>query len=404
MPRIAFLAVSFLIALPCFGAESDALAIDAALQARHLPFGTVLDPIFAASDSDRITGYTRCGDSAIWTGHYLAAEAFRYKVTGSSDALDNVRAALAGIQLLVDVTGTDLLARCAVPVDSPYLPGIAQEEAHNGVYAGSINQQSYNWIGHTSRDEYVGVFFGLGVAHQMVNDAQVQASIESLATRMAAFLETNAWIAVMPDGAIGAEFLTRPDEQLALLQVARRVNSNRFSSAYKRLETEAPLAIAPVAVDVQDVHGSYFKFNLDYIGLYTLIGNESSFIPRLFYRAAYAVLRRATENHQNPHFNMIDRALTGANAGRDADTAAYLDQWLQRPRRDAYVDLTGTVASCSGGEACQPIPIGQRVPTDFLWQRDPFQLSGAGSGLIESAGIDYLLPYWMARYYGVIRE
>ena len=33
---------------------------------------------------------------------------------------------------------------------------------------------------------------------------------------------------------------------------------------------------------------------------------------------------------------------------------------------------------------------------------DPFQLKGGGSGIIENAGVDYLLPYWMARYYGVI--
>jgi uncharacterized protein (TIGR03437 family) len=42
------------------------------------------------------------------------------------------------------------------------------------------------------------------------------------------------------------------------------------------------------------------------------------------------------------------------------------------------------------------------VSTDYLWQRSPFQLSGGGSGRIENAGIDYILPYWMARYYGLI--
>jgi uncharacterized protein (TIGR03437 family) len=43
-----------------------------------------------------------------------------------------------------------------------------------------------------------------------------------------------------------------------------------------------------------------------------------------------------------------------------------------------------------------------RPPTDFLWQRNPFQLAGGGNGFIEEPGIDYILPYWMARYYGVI--
>jgi hypothetical protein len=35
-------------------AESDALAINANIQARHLPYGTILDPIFTLTDSDQI--------------------------------------------------------------------------------------------------------------------------------------------------------------------------------------------------------------------------------------------------------------------------------------------------------------------------------------------------------------
>jgi len=42
-----------------------------------------------------------------------------------------------------------------------------------------------------------------------------------------------------------------------------------------------------------------------------------------------------------------------------------------------------------------------RPPTDFLWQRTPFLLRAGGAGTIETAGIDYILPYWMGRYYGV---
>jgi hypothetical protein len=45
-----------------------------------------------------------------------------------------------------------------------------------------------------------------------------------------------------------------------------------------------------------------------------------------------------------------------------------------------------------------------QVRTDFLWQRSPFLLFGGGEGLIEGPGIDYILPYWMARYYGVLTE
>ena len=78
---------------------------------------TLLDPLFASPTSDQIIGYTRCGDSALWTGAYLAAEAFRYKVTQSPEALQNVKTALAGLKALSDVTGDNRLARCMVPAE-----------------------------------------------------------------------------------------------------------------------------------------------------------------------------------------------------------------------------------------------------------------------------------------------
>src|SRR5438309_1709040 len=114
-----------LAGLPCRAAEGDALAISANIQSRHLPFGAILDPLFTLTDSDQVASYTRCGDSALWTGHYLAAEAFRYKVTQSPDALNNVKGALAGLKGLTDVTGTNLLARCMVPINSPYAAPIS---------------------------------------------------------------------------------------------------------------------------------------------------------------------------------------------------------------------------------------------------------------------------------------
>jgi hypothetical protein len=63
--------------------EPDALAISANILARHLPSVTLLDPIYASPASTQIIAYTRCGDSALWTGAWLAAESFRYKVTQS---------------------------------------------------------------------------------------------------------------------------------------------------------------------------------------------------------------------------------------------------------------------------------------------------------------------------------
>src|SRR5262245_12050140 len=159
---IAVIVLSTLFSGAAFASEADAIAISQNIRARHMPFGTILDPIFATPDSDEIVGYTHCGDSAIWTGHYLAAEAFRYNVTRSPEALDNVTAALGGLESLLDVTGTNLIARCLISTSSPYAQGIIQEEASHGIYQNK--QFGWYWIGGTSRDQYSGVLFGLGVA------------------------------------------------------------------------------------------------------------------------------------------------------------------------------------------------------------------------------------------------
>ena len=58
--------------------------------------------------------------------------------------------------------------------------------------------------------------------------------------------------------------------------------------------------------------------------------------------------------------------------------------------------------TCSSTEACNPVPVPIRPTGEFIWQDDPFQLSGGGYDTIESPGVDYVLPYWMGRYYGVI--
>ena len=377
--------------------EADALAISANIQAKHLPFGTVLDPIYASASSDQITGYTRCGDSAIWTGHYLAAEAFRYGVTGSPDALANAKGAVAGLKLLADVTGTNLLARCLAPKNSPFAAGIASEEKANGIYTNS--SAGYIWVGNTSRDQFVGAFFGLAVAYDQITDAPTRAAIADLVTRFVGFLSGHGWNIAMPDGSVSTTFLLRPDELLMLMQVAEHVNPSALSAADKLMRPALVGAMGiPITVDTLS-NSSYFKFNLDYITLYNLIRLESGDALSV-YRQAYSVLRNYTAAHQNAFFDTIDLGLNGVDQQRDRETTALLDEWLLRRRRDQYVDNTSLVKVC-GSEACAPILVPMRSPTDFLWQRDPFQLYGGGQGQIESAGIDYILPYWMSRYYGL---
>ena len=392
--------------------QTDADAISANIRALHLPYGTMADPGFASTDPasadyNTLVSYNRTGDGAIWTGHYLAAESYRYAVTQSADALDAVRNAMNGVQSLIDVTSPadpDVLARSWVPQNSPYLGKIQTDEGHNGLYPSVYNGEPVYWIGNTSRDQYAGIFFGLAVAYDLVPDAPLRAQAASLVTRMLDYLIAHGWSVQMPNGEFSTTFMSRPDQQLTLLQIGRHVNPAKYEAVYTAFAAANAASVSvPVRTECQDTYGSYFKFNLDYISFFDLVRLEPAGSPYLiFYTNAYSVLRQCTAKHQNAHFNMVDRALRGANGRRDADTRDFLGLWLQRSRRDYFTDVSGKYAVCGTNRACDIVAVNDRPNTDFLWQRSPQLLYGGGDGTVETAGIDYLLPYWMGRYYGVI--
>src|SRR5262245_38125381 len=197
----------FFTALNLQASEMDALKISTNIQALHMPYGTILDPVFGSADPNspdysRIVSYARAGDSAIWTGHYLAAEAFRYRATRDSGALENAWSAVRGIHALLDITGSGVLARCLIPEDSLGAAAIQNEEGRHGINYNSLDGVSYFWIGNTSRDQYSGVMFGLGVAYDMIDNVDMKNFIRADVTRILNYLLAHSWNVVMPDGAI----------------------------------------------------------------------------------------------------------------------------------------------------------------------------------------------------------
>ena len=397
--------------------EQKAEEISDRIQKQHTPFKTILDPQFESPSSAAIQNYARAGDSAIWTGHYLAAEAFRFKVTASHAVLQNLWRTLEGLRGLVDTTGTGLLARCLFPEDWKFAAAVIKEECRHGIRRGTLNGEKYLWVGNTSRDQYSGVFFGLGAAYDLVDDEAFRSSIRTLVTDLLEFLLKHLWTVVMPGGAVGecpgrpisTTFIGRPEQQLSFLQIGRHINPQRFEGEYRKFRKFfAAFVFSQMSLEALDTHGSYFKFNLAAINLFNLVRlEESRSRYRRHYRYAYGILRNAVLSHGNAHFNLVDRALNGADSDRDLETIRLLNDWLKRPDNDLFVDLRQPpwnypASPPPDDRGRDVIPVSERIRTDFLWQRSPFLLFGGGAGTIQGAGIDFILPYWMARCYGVL--
>jgi hypothetical protein len=247
----------------------------------------------------------------------------------------------------------------------------------------------------------------LAVAYDVIPEANIRASISKLVTRMLNYLLARNWNVVMPNGQISTTFTHRPDQQLAFLQVGRRVNPARFASIYRSYRLSRAGAVAtPIALDSADNHNSYSKFNLNAINLYTLIRLEEASSPfRATYLNAYSTHWGTIKEHLNAHFDLIDHGIKGVSE-KDWEIPLRLEDWLNtnvwvgKPARRDWPAQNEKYGPC-GTKASVVIPVSERPVTDFVWQRSPYLICAWGVGTVEVPGIDYILPYWMARYYAL---
>ena len=386
--------------------EGLAVALSRRIQASHMPSGLLFDSIYVAPGSRERIGYLGYGDAALWTGLYVAAEAHRFAVTRDSEARAAVVRSLEAIDRLSRLSGDGLLARYYYPVDDPHVPFFLQDRAGTEYHRTRLDGAEYYYVTRTSRDQYSGVFFGLGSAYDLVDHPDVQRLCRSIATRLVQYLIAHDWHIYRHDGSLHDTFFHRPEQRLSILRVAAHLDPGRFEAEYRRhRRTHSRFAFLGVLIDVIQPRSAYYKFNLDHLYFYNLLRLEPrGSVPFAQYERAYRRMREAVRHHQNAHFNMIDRALRGPDAARDRETASLLAGLAERGLRDRTRDGRGDFKACGANRACSPLPVAARVSTDFLWQREPFTLYAEGDERIERSGLDYILPYWMARYYGVVTQ
>ena len=449
-----------------FGRARDALESGIAA---HLPYGTVLSIDSAALRLKKSYGLEN--DSMIWSGHYLAAEAFRYAATASPDALARVHKVLDGLKTNFGVT-TDavvmdgkisavgklyagVFARTSMPDNDPsgYTDGalnkragacyyvsspdgwkvgkvryasLAEAKAHiaHGLPLTPAGTATYGWgcgdrgeKDHPiSRDQYLGLFMGLGYAYALVPDPGVREQIRKLVDPALGFLLRNNWNAPLPPtGQISTTFIGDFDAQLSLLRVGATVDPAAFDARYRAVAAAVDLAWIPVWISTIDPAIAYYKFNLGHASLGTAAYLENDPALKPGYLRAYRILAAPTLTHRNAYFNLVDilagattassPAVSNPSMTRGAEIASDLADWLTRwdavkgpngmPR-----NVTSTTSASYLASLWTPSPQGVVAYTDtnsnrewlanfvvplwarpgngmdFVWQRSPF-----GSGI-----------------------
>lgn len=139
----------------------------------------------------KVTSMEGIGDSALWTGTFLAAEALRLRATGAADARARVLRLVDTMHLWLNVAGEPgMLVRWAKESSTsfPFAIGdydCSAQRVHCGVPYGA---KTYDFVGHISRDQYQGVMLGLALAYEALTSAD-EAARETIRKDVVTFVK-----------------------------------------------------------------------------------------------------------------------------------------------------------------------------------------------------------------------
>jgi len=406
------------------------------------PAGSIIELVHESATSDQVVDLSETWDSAIWTGVYLASQCFRYESTldpgERADAHAQILWALDSVDRLFNVTGTGLLTRFAFNSEDPYFRQLkfTQTATSDQGWAASPSMPGWIWMQGTSRDQYTGIFFGLGVCNQIMPDAQIHQRTADRIASTVEFLAQHGWKIPVPasSGIITSDKIPL-EAQVAWLDLEALSQGHSLPAFATAMSEEKGDLLEWMEPSSYNNMMEYYGWNLGYLRYYTLLAFDSDRGDHKYLRRLFDVkVWDETWSHENSMFTFMKLGAIGRESSRD-DTAleqAKESLWelafknrrdfkvVNSTRKDVPRDLgiatlgwfcrilglshIHFVQKLDTDQARRPLPMKDRPPSDFMWQRSPFTLDGGGDGTIESPSIDTILAYWLGRYHGLVSE
>lgn len=368
----------------------------------HLPYGQVVDVWWDSHDRNSPVMYDTVGDSACWTGHYLAALACRYAATSDPATLQDIDDVLDAFDMLTQITGrSGVIARFGGLTSDPAYQ-LYYQNYGNGAYTGVAPWQNYTWLGWPSRDTYTGYMFGMAMTWAKVSDATIRSRVQTIVERVTDRLIADSWWIIDGQG-----HLTNPTPvwELGLMRLALSVNPTKYSGIGYDGQYTLCLLLQP---HTDDKHKSdYFVYNLDFCIMGTLRLLETNADKRDTYTSWLGhAFKDDAKDHLNAEFSAVFQLANNDpySACARGTLQGGLYDFPMPPRWLTWVDSGSLYLPWYDTDhATVALLPRDRPQTDFLWQRSPTLLRGGVNGVsCEYPGLDVILPYWMGRAAGVI--
>lgn len=405
----------------------------------------------------------RSGENdGLWNGLAIASQAYRHAVTREPAARQALQTLLAGERSRMRITGVPgLLTRQLIP---PGVPGIAcptdpaqyvpspEKRGNKWVRidaagcanvadaTGTFTPTSHcglaefaNWcfLDNISQDEYIGHVFGLGAVARLVDDPALRAEAVDLLRQIGEHLRTHDMAFVDWDGRVtqwGKMYPGAPGDTpgyLAILGLsfaataAVGTGDQTLAAAYQQLAWQGYFDQVDQWSGPDGCEANWNNLSMLTASFHHLIWNERdpdtrTEIQRVF-RAELVeppVTRGILRQH-NAWYDIMWAAQKPLGPGTDGPAYDAVEdavcQLRQFPRSNHVVarDTTAPPEVCLDRQgnslAFAAFDVADRGAATYIWWGNPYsRYVATGDPALVNNPAGYLLPYWMARYYGFI--
>lgn len=390
------------------------------IQQRHYRMGYVADCSLDGTPGDvsRFT-YEASDNDGLWTALYVAAESFRYAVTGEEQARALARTsvyAMMELERLTPIPGFP--ARAIVRKGEPNVrkSGGEWHDTEDGLW---------EWKGDTSSDEIDGHFYAYALYYDLVADRAEKEDMRGICRRIMDHIIDHGYYLVDLDGkhtmwgVWAPEMLNGPWEAqrglnslelLSYLKTTYHVTGDeKYQQHYLTLAHDHHYALNTLYQKITyPGHVNHSDDELAIIAYEPLLRYETDPALRAIYAASLERTWRIERPEHSPFQNYIYGAVTGKFCDVEESLAELRDipwetvQWGMRNSHRADLAEDVRMGRFSERQATTAIKAHERGM--LRWNGNPYRLDGGGNGRGEDDGAFFLLPYWMGRYYGFIKE
>jgi hypothetical protein len=392
------------------------------VRARHDRWGLTADSQLRVPGDVSSNQTVSSDNDGLWTAMYVAAEGFRYKVTGAADARDNARRGMQAIVRLEAITGiAGFPARSFIKKGKDLQP-------RDGEWHDTADGE-WRWKGDTSSDEIVGHYFVYPIYHDLVADEGEKPALRAAIERITSHILDNEYQLIDLDGKRtrwgwwGPQAIWEdPDETglralhiLSHLRVALHLTRDerqrvRYQAAYDDLigRHRYHLLTRNQKIMVPG-HINHSDDELAFLSYYPLLLYEKDAALLEVYRQSLERSWQIERPERNPLWNFIYAAGTGASEfDRDESLRTLREipldtiRWDVRNSNRRDVPLDPMPDRFDRRQALFVLPYDE-LPM-WKWNGNPYTLDGGNGGRAEDDGAYFLLPYWLGRYHNLIGE